>query len=58
MYKWCKKLGFCYKQHNKKIEAYQQFDVNIILLGARGVGISKYPLMSVMNEKRDINVYY
>ena len=23
-----------------------------------GVGISKYPLMSVMNEKRDINVYY
>ena len=56
MYKWCKTLGFCYKQHNKKIEAYQQFDVNIILLGARGVGISKYPLMSVMNEKRDIYV--
>ena len=28
--KWCKKLGFCYKWSNKKMEVYQYFDVDIV----------------------------
>ena len=28
--KWCKKFGICYKQHNKKMQVCQQFDVDIV----------------------------
>ena len=27
--KWCKKLGFCYKWSNTKMQVYKQFDVDI-----------------------------
>ena len=27
--KWGKKLGVCCQQHNKKMQVYQQFDVDI-----------------------------
>ena len=30
--KWYKKLKFCYKQHNKKIQVYQKFDADILPL--------------------------
>ena len=30
LYTWCKKLGFCYKQRNKKMQVYQQLDVDIV----------------------------
>ena len=29
--KWCQKLGFCYKQRNKKMQVHQQFDADIVL---------------------------
>ena len=28
--KWCRKLGFCYEQHDEKMQVYQHFDVDIV----------------------------